>query len=50
MPQLISRSSGQVQDKFRTRAADGRGFLMCAKHVQQLGGESPLPSLMETKG
>ena len=25
-------------------------FLVCAKHVQQLGGESPLPSLMETKG
>jgi hypothetical protein len=23
---------------------------MWAKHVQQLGGESPLPSLMETKG
>jgi hypothetical protein len=27
-----------------------RSFFMCAEHVRQLGGESPLPSLMETKG
>ena len=25
-------------------------FSLCAKHVRELGGESPLPSLMETKG
>jgi hypothetical protein len=26
------------------------GRQMCAGHVQQLGGESPLPNLMEVKG
>ena len=25
-------------------------FLLCAKHVRQFGGESPLPNLMEVKG
>jgi len=25
-------------------------FPLCAGHVQQLGGESPLPNLMEVKG
>jgi hypothetical protein len=25
-------------------------FLLCAEHVRQLGGESPLPNLMEVKG
>jgi hypothetical protein len=24
--------------------------LLCAGHAQQLGGESPLPNLMEVKG
>jgi hypothetical protein len=27
-----------------------RAFTLCAEHVQQLGGESPLPILMEEKG
>jgi hypothetical protein len=25
-------------------------FCLCAEHVRQLGGESPLPSLVEVKG
>jgi len=25
-------------------------FSLCAGHAQQLGGESPLPNLMEVKG
>jgi hypothetical protein len=25
-------------------------FFLCAEHVQQLGGASPLPNLMEVKG
>jgi hypothetical protein len=25
-------------------------FLLCAEHVQQLGGESPVSSLMTAKG
>jgi hypothetical protein len=25
-------------------------FFSCAEHAQQLGGESPLPNLMEVKG
>jgi hypothetical protein len=27
-----------------------RAFFMCAEHVRQLGGGSPLPSLMAAKG
>jgi hypothetical protein len=27
-----------------------RGAFLCAEHVRQLGGESPLPNLMEVKG
>jgi hypothetical protein len=26
------------------------GPFLCAEHAQQLGGESPLPNLMEVKG
>jgi hypothetical protein len=25
-------------------------FYLCAEHVRQLGGESPLPNLVEVKG
>src|ERR1700693_5176210 len=31
------------------QARDPRGFAMCAEHAQQLGGESPLSSLMVVK-
>ena len=31
-------------------AREGLPMSMCAEHVQQLGGESPLPNLMEVKG
>ena len=27
-----------------------RGISLCAEHVRQFGGESPLPNLMEVKG
>jgi hypothetical protein len=27
-----------------------QGAFLCAEHVRQLGGASPLPSLMEAKG
>ena len=27
-----------------------KSFSLCAEHVRQLGGESPLPNLMEVKG
>ncbi len=26
------------------------GCILCAEHVRQLGGESPLPNLVEVKG
>jgi hypothetical protein len=32
------------------RPSEGWAFLLCAEHVQQLGGASPLPNLMEVKG
>jgi hypothetical protein len=35
-----------VQD---AKAALKRGFLLCAEHDRQLGGESPLSSLMAAK-
>jgi hypothetical protein len=28
---------------------DGLPFVLCAEHVRQLGGESPLDNLMEVK-
>jgi hypothetical protein len=31
------------------RDEDRAGFLLCAEHVRQLGGESPLLNLMEVK-
>ena len=31
-------------------ASLGGGFSLCAEHVQQPGGASPLPNLMEVKG
>jgi hypothetical protein len=46
--QLSSSGEGCPDDALVSREI--RAFVMCAKHVQQLGGESPLPSLMETKG
>jgi hypothetical protein len=30
--------------------SEAAGFLLCAEHVRQLGGASPLPNLMEVKG
>ena len=38
----------RLQREYRrlTQAA----FLLCAEHVRQLGGGSPLPSLVEVKG
>jgi len=32
-----------------TRCPPRAGFLLCAEHAQQLGGESPLSSLMVVK-
>jgi hypothetical protein len=37
----------------RLRGADIKGNVCatrCAEHVRQLGGENPLPNLMEVKG
>jgi hypothetical protein len=31
-------------------ASPGAGFFLCAEHDRQLGGGSPLPSLMVAKG
>ena len=44
------RRSACDHDLKRERAAFGLPFLLCAEHARQLGGVSPLPSLMETKG
>jgi len=30
--------------------AEASPFSLCAEHVRQLGGESPLPNLVEVKG
>jgi hypothetical protein len=30
--------------------SERRGFSLCAEHVRQLGGGSPLPNLVEVKG
>ena len=34
----------------RGRGPQDPHLLDCAEHVQQFGGESPLPNLMEVKG
>ena len=38
-----------AREKTRTAKAAVRAT-RCAEHVRQLGGESPLPNLMEVKG
>jgi hypothetical protein len=38
-----------VKEKIPHRRSACAGFSMCAEHAQQLGGESPLSSLMVAK-
>jgi hypothetical protein len=42
---LYAQQSNAVQS-----AVEKPRSLMCAEHVRQLGGASPLPNLMEVKG
>jgi len=44
-PWYATRMPGGVTGKVR----EGLPMSMCAEHVQQLGGESPLFNLMEVK-
>jgi len=47
--QRIAQGVSPVEPVNTTRQAP-QGRKRCAGHVQQLGGESPLPNLMEVKG
>jgi hypothetical protein len=54
---LLRGCSAVEKRPVRTRMHGGVGVEIktpclpeCAEHVQQLGGESPLPNLMEVKG
>jgi hypothetical protein len=38
-----------VRTHFKPRVTLG-ALALCAEHVRQLGGESPLPDLVEVKG
>ena len=45
---LVGQREGHNRDQKR-RGAHASRLLLCAEHVRQLGGESPLLNLMEVK-
>jgi len=44
------RAPDGLPEKSRGLAQKANPIFWCAGHAQQLGGESPLPNLMEVKG
>jgi len=49
-PSKQANSTREVRVPCTRVASAARAASLCAGHAQQLGGESPLPNLMEVKG
>jgi hypothetical protein len=49
-PRTSTRPTRRVQGQKAADPAKQVRATWCAEHVRQLGGESPLPNLMEVKG